>query len=138
MAENDDESRSPHLKIELAINLGGGSRWALDGVGPDRASSVADVEIVAGDGGGEGVGSDNCKVGWGMHEAERGVAAGCCVLAVEVRTGAERGADGCIMFEHLPLLAGRQVVQILPAFTHAQFLHLPSVPLHRQQTVILP
>ena len=39
-------------------------------------------------------------------------------------------ADGCFVFEQLPLLAGRQVVQALRAFTHAQFLHFPSRPLH--------
>ena len=28
-------------------------------------------------------------------------------------------ADGCLVFEQCPLLAGRQVMQALPAFTHA-------------------
>ena len=45
-------------------------------------------------------------------------------------------ATGCLVFKHFPLLNGRQVVQDLPSFTHAQFLHFPS-PLQRQQTTIL-
>lgn len=44
-------------------------------------------------------------------------------------------ADGCFVFEQWPLLRGRQVVHDLPAFTHAQFLHFPSL-LHWQQTTM--
>ena len=41
-------------------------------------------------------------------------------------------AGPTIRFEHLPRRWGRQSVQCMPFFTHAQFRHLP-LPLHRQQ-----
>ena len=43
--------------------------------------------------------------------------------------------SGCIVFMQWPLLAGRQLVQWLPALAHTQDLHFPP-PLQRQQTVI--
>ena len=120
------------MKVEATILFGGGSGRALDGVGSGGAVVEAGVaDGTMGNEAEEGGGGDGRMVG---GREERHVDAGGSVPGEE--DGADVAccwADGCFVFEQCPLLAGRQVVQALRAFTHAQFLHFPSRPLHRQQ-----